>query len=479
MNWRRTALLLFCGFLWISALAEDTGSSGTPATGAGQDAAGGAAATGAVEAPAAPVVMPGIYGSVPISLTPGSGRFARDPYNFTLTLSQGYDSNIFTTHSNQVSSPTTTGALGFQMQSASPRTIFTLDSTLGISHYWNRPGQKPEDYNDHIGFVYFHRLSSRMSVSANFGLGYLSQPNFSALNATVNQQSGNYWMQDGRLNLSYQWSAKFQTSTSYSLNSTLYEKTQTNNIVENTFGNEFHFLLTPRISLVAEGRYTLSAYPQTPSGDSNTLYGLLGADYSFSNRLRATLRSGLQYREYMNMVHSPSTLSPNELLFRPNYQYTSTQSGNTQSSPYLEATLSYIYGNQSTFQWTNRFGLDSSNLASQKITSFRTGLNFSHVLTAKTTISLGLNYNVTSTQTADESIQSIVPPPAMPPHTAVTRQSIPTTTQDQINSVLGIQFRLTPKFSLNASYTFTDLLSETPSGSYLRNQISLGGTYTF
>ena len=476
MNRLRTALLLVCGFLWIPVFAEDTGPTGTPAGGSGQDATGAApAATSVAEAPAAPVVMPGSYGSAPISLTPGSGRFAKDPYNFTLNLAQGYDSNIFTTHSNQVGSPTTTGALGFQMQSAAPRTIFTLDATLGSTYYWHRPGESAEDYNDHLALVYFHRISSRMSVSANFGIGYYSQPNFSAINATVNQQSGNYWMGDGRLNLSYQWSAKFQTSTSYSLNSTMYEKTQTNNIIENTFGNELHYLLTPRISLVSEVRYTVSAYPQTPTGDSNTIYGLMGGDYAFSNRLRATLRGGVQYREYTNMVMSPATVDPYTLLKVYHKHYISTTSGNNQSSPYLETTLSYIYGNQSTLQWTNRFGLDSSNTASQKVTSFRTGVNMNHVLTAKITITLGLNYNVAKTQTDDKSEETWqigVPP-------LVDIISTPTTTQDQFNSVLGIQFRVTPKLSLGANYTFTDIISQTQSGSYVRSQISLGGTYTF
>jgi len=474
MNRLRTALFLLGCFFLFSAYAEDTGSSGAQAgggQGGGQDTTGGAAggqgqgmAGGgqAAAAPAAPVVLPGAYGSAPISVTPGEGRFAKPPYSFTLTLQQGYDSNVFTTEKNQVSSLENTGQLAFQMQGASPRTIFTLDSTAGLSYFWNRPG-KSEDYNGNISLLFFHRITSRMNISATVSVGYLSQPNFAAMNASTNQQAGNYILANSRLNLSYQWSAKVQTNTSYSINSTLYQekKQQTSNIIENTFGNEFRFLLNPRTSLVAEGRLTLDSYPKMPTGDSTTLYGLLGADYVLSSRLSATARGGLQYRTYSTPGSSGGG-----------------SSSQSQSSPYAETTMTYIYGHQSNFQWTNRFGLDSSNVASQKVTSFRTGVNFNHVLTAKTTLTLGLNYNIQNTQTGSTpSFGEIVTvPPIFGPI------SIPgsTTVQYQINSVLGLQYMLTPKFSLTASYIFTDVISAVQfNSSYTRNQIFFGGTYTF
>ena len=286
------------------------------------------------------------------------------------------------------------------------------------------------------------------------------------LNATINQQGGNYILGNSRLNLSYQWSAKFQTNTSYSFNTTLYqEKTQqANNLVENTFGNELRFLLNPRTALVAEGRYSFTSYPQNASGDSSTLYGLLGADYSFSRRLTATLRGGLQYRVYSTATTSGGGSTGS-----------GSSGGNSQSSPYAETTMSYIYGHQSTFQWTNRFGLDSSNIASQKVTSFRTGVSFNHVLTAKMILSLGLNYNVTSTQTGSQVVYGQIIPGIIVPIT------IPgtTTAQDQINSSLGLQYMLTPKFSLNGSYVFTDIISVIQTSSYTRSQFFIGGTYTF
>jgi hypothetical protein len=472
MNRLRTAFILLGCLFVLSAHGQDAGSAAAPA-GGGQDTSGGAAGGqeaapaggGQAAAPASeavPVVMPGAYGTAPMSLTPGEGRFSKPPYQFTLSMQQGFDTNVFTTASNTVSSLVNTGQLGFQMQGATPRTIFTLDSTAGINYYWHRPGVNPEDYNGNLSLLFFHKITPRMNISMTASVAYLTQPNFAALNATINQQGGSYILGSGRLNLSYQWSAKFQTNTSYSFNTTLYqEKTQqTNNIVENTFGNEWKFLLNPRTSLVAEGRYSSSSYPKYAAGDSSTLYGLLGADYMFSRRLSATIRGGLQYRNY-------STAS--------NTTGGSSAGSTAQSSPYAETTVSYIYGHQSTFQWTNRFGLDSSNIASQKVTSFRTGINFNHVLTAKMILTFGLNYNVTSTQTGDRVVLEQIIPGLIVPVT------IPgtTTDQNQIYSTLGLQYTLTPKFSLTANYTFTDIISVSKANSYTRSQFFLGGAYTF
>ena len=490
MNRLRTLFFLMGGlFLLIPLFAEDSGSTVTPSLSlGGQDATGSATTAPGDQSqvapePVAPIVLPGAYGTAPIALTPGQGRFAKDPYDFTLSFQQGYDSNANTTHVNPMGSMTSNGGVGFEMQSANPRNVFTFDSTLALVYYWNRPGSNPENYTGDLKFLVFHRASPRLNASVTFDMGYYSQPNFSSLNASTNQQQGDYLMGNGRMNVSYQWSSKFQTNTSYSLNSTMYQKTiqQTSNIVENTIGNEFRFTLTPRTTLVAEGRFTVSDYPKNSVGNSDTVYGLLGTDYAFNRRLATTLRGGMQFRDYTNMIKMPETVN-NAELYNYNGRYTSSLSGNSQASPYAEATMIYIYGHQSTFQWTNRFGLDSSGAAANKVTSFRTGLNFNHVLTAKTTITFGLNYNVSSTVTADTRIQQALYIGPFIYDSTLTTQSNPTTTQDQVNAVLGVKFLMTPKFSLSANYTFTDVTNPSqPSnaGNYYRNQISLGGVYTF
>ena len=479
MNRLWTALFLLGCLFIFSAVAEDTGNTPAPSgggqdssasggaggTGGGQGAAEGGAPAPAVSAPAAPVVLPGAYGSAPITLTPGAGRFSKPPYSFTLTLQQGYDDNVFTTASNRVGSLVTNSVVGFSMQSANPRTIFTLDSNAGISYFWYRPGARPEDYNGSLNLLFFHRFTPRMSLSVTANVAYLSQANFSAINATVNQQGGDYILGSSRFNLTYQWLAKLQTNTSYSYDTTLYQKktSQGSDIYDNTFGNEIRFLINPRTSLVTEWRYMLTSYPNLPTGDSTTLYGLLGADYTFSSRLLATLRGGLQYRDYTNTTGSSSANTATKV---------------TQSSPYGEMTLTYVYGHQSTMSWTNRFGLDSSNIASQKVTSFRTGLNFSHVLTAKLTLNFGLNYNITDTSIGPQTVLRQV---VVPGNIFYIPNQIPCTStfQNQYNSVLGFVYRISPKLSLNASYTFTDVLSATKAASYFRNQVFLGGTYTF
>ena len=213
-------------------------SAGKPINGATQ------AAT-----PAAPVTLtlPGGYGGSPSkTFTLGEGRLAKPPITFTFSVSQGYDDNIYSADANPVATPTpvpqptppleerrigfrisppspptpvfqifrpkalpvqsgtnpkplgvigsaeSTATLGMQIQKGTPRTVVTMDATVGSQYYWEQPGQK-EDYTAGLDMSFVHRLSPRATVSFDMSAVYQKAPNYTLINApTNNNNNSNY-----------------------------------------------------------------------------------------------------------------------------------------------------------------------------------------------------------------------------------------------------------------------------------------------
>jgi hypothetical protein len=52
-------------------------------------------------------------------------------------------------------------------------------------------------------------------------------------------------------------------------------------------------------------------------------------------------------------------------------------------------------------------------------------------------------------------------------------------TQNELQGTLSLGYNLSPKLSLSLSYSLTDLLTTQLNSSYDRDQIFLGGTYSF
>src|SRR5262249_13889279 len=145
---------------------------------------------------------------------------------------------------------------------------------------------------------------------------------------------------------------RFSTATNYTIDALNYDndtRGHAEDRVENTFGNEFRFLLVPTTTLVAEYRFELVSYLHLSGHDSTTHYLLAGLDHEFTPRLLGSLRAGAQFREYDQL---------------PN-----------RNEPYVEATVTYASGKRSKVTWTTRYGLEEPDFAEVKSrTTFRTGL---------------------------------------------------------------------------------------------------------
>ena len=469
---------------------------------AAESSLGGAAGAGAAaEAPAratlpeaAPIAIPGGYGgAVGSVITPGEGRFAQPPIHISISLSQGYDDNVFSTPDNpappvqqyslalitkrkylndfinigqqgpiqqgqfilvsstqatplpltptqpKVGSMVTRANLLFETQAANPRTAYTFNIALGAMEYYDRPGDTL-DYNGNIGFLFYHSLTPRMNFTATGGANSSSQANYGNLYGPTNQNPGQYITAHTKLDLTYQLTPRIATDFAYNLDTTLYQETagQINDLYNNTLGAEFRYMVSPRIKTVFNYRYSSITYPNAVGSASTEQYYLLGADFDLSQRIHYTFRTGAQSKSY--------TQSQTQGL----------------SSPYFESGLTYIYGKGSSLNWTTRYGFEEtpSRDSSQKTVSFRTGLNVNQVLTARISANLGLNFNRITTSSN-------------------VNQNLPSTDQDELSLGLGLNYVFNPHLSFNLSYTYNQLRATAQTSDYSRNQTFMGANYSF
>ena len=459
----------------------------TPApTPAGLNGVSGAT-QGAVQTAPVTFTLPSGYGNASSqSFTLGEGRLSKPPITFTATISQGLDSNIFNADSNiqrttpvaaptpplearftgifrinppspptpifqifrpkalptptpivpvgVISSPVSAISLGIQVQQGSPRTLLTMDLALGEQDYWNQPGNTM-DYTGNFDLTLVHRLSPRATVSLEAFAVYQNTPDFALINApTNNGNSGNYLNGSFKGDLSYAWSSRVSTVTSAAVNFNLLQTSASSNLYQITYGTQFRYSVSARNSLTAEVRDSSTVYPTDSTANNTSLFYLLGLDTFFSAKLRNTIDGGLEVQSYAAGAAS-------------------------QTIPYMETATTLVLPRQASLSWTNRFGSEETGNASQTATSYRTGLTLSEPISTKMSSSVSLAYNYVSTKD-----------PANPAGD---------TTQTQVQASFSLGYNLSPRLSLSLSYTYLDLLTKTINSSYNRQQIYLGGTYTF
>jgi len=429
--------------------------------------------------------LPGGYGNpASQSFTLGEGRLAKPPITFSVSLSEGYDSNIFNADANPqatptpipgptprleyrligfhiappvilpiyqpfrppaaatptpvkplgvIGSPATTASIGIQVQHGTPRTIFTLDLTIGEQVYANQPGNGT-DYTGSFDLAMVHRLSPRATLSLESTAAYQNTPNFALINApTNNNNGGNFLNGDIKADLTYAWGSRFSTDTSAQVNFNLLNTDAANNLYQFTYGTSFRYSVSARVTTSVEIRQQESVYPTNSQANNSALFYLLGLDTIFSSRLSNHIDFGLQQ--------------------------VSLSGGGSQTVPYMETATTIALPHESTLSWTNEYGSQSTGSVNVQATSYRTGLNLAQPLSTKLVASFSIAYNYyvtkdTVTPAADYN-------------------------QNQFQATVSLGYNISPRFNVNLSYTFIQLLTSQINSSYVRQQIYLGGSYTF
>jgi hypothetical protein len=447
-------------------------------------------ASGNTAAPVqAPVTftLPGGYGGGPATtFTLGQGVLARPPITASLSVSQGYDDNIYSAPSHFsptptptpgptpplearlitfrispplpprpvyeyfrpkvptptpaptplgiVGSPVSSISLGVNIQKGTPRTVFVMGMSLGLSNDWNENGGA-FDFTGSLNLQLVHRITERATLSISMNAVYQKTPNFALINAptTNGNNSGNYLNGNASVDFTYDWTSRISTVTTYNANFELLQTDASQNLIENSYGTQFRYTVSPRTTVTAELRQSLGQYANANADLTDTFY-LLGMDTIFTDRLRNTFGAGIETQKFAS-------------------------SGATESEPYFESNTSLVLPRGASLDWSNRYGYQESGGINQTITSYRTTLSYGQPLSTKLNGSISIAYNnfkLTDTQTPANDY-----------------------TQNQFQFSASLGYSISPRLSLSLSYTYLYFLSTVPNSDYVRNQIYLGGSYTF
>ena len=375
----------------------------------------------------------------------GAGIFGTLPFKLSFSVRGGYDDNVSTSNQFKQGSPFTETGLTAIYDFGDSRTHLNLQVGAAFTYYYDNIHSlgltsNQYDIDTSVRLNVTHKISPRMTLTSDVFIGYLSEPDFSIAQG-VNYRSGNYFFTQDKFTLNYLWAPRFSTATSYTLGGIRYDESSIgfySNRVENTFGNEFRFLLAPTTTVVGEYRFQLISY-QDIDRDSRTHYLLGGFDHTFDPRLTLSLRGGAEFRNY----------DPDDI---------------TKTGPYFESTLNYAVAKQTTVSWTARYGLEESDLIDvQDRTTFRTGLTAKHDFTPKISGSVGAYYE-------HDDYHSVS-------HGGVILS--PSFTEQSADVSLNVRYAFTRYFWVEAGYDHSDVWSDFAAREYTRNRFWGGLSVTF
>ncbi len=374
----------------------------------------------------------------------GTGKFSQSPFRVSISLRGGYDTNVNTTHFDQQESSFISigGTLAYNF--GDPRTQLSLTMGGGLTYYLNdvrTDNGTNYDANVYLSLSATHKATPRLTFASSLYLSYQTAPDFT-VNTITNRRSGDFFFTSDKFSMSYLWTPKFSTVTSYTVGVVNYADNVQGAVQdrwENTLGNEFRFLVWPTTSLIAEYRYEWITYDTNFLRDSRSQFLLGGFDHSFSPRLTASVRAGAEFRDYLN--------------------------GNTGNinDPYFEGTLIYALGKQTSLSWTTRYGLEEPYVTgSVSSTAFRTGLSARHAFTGRISGLAAVFFE------HDDNAGY---------NTFFVRS--PAFTENTFDLALSLRYAINRVFAVEGGYDFTDVNSQVNLRSYNRNRIWGGVNFSF
>jgi Putative beta-barrel porin 2 len=366
------------------------------------------------------------------------GIFSKLPFKLSLTLREGYDDNANNTVTAKQGSWFTNGELDLAYDFGSPRTKLTLGAGIGGTYFYERVAIQNYDIDIHAGLDITHKATPRLTLRSTLYGAYLTEPNFT-FGYGVNRRSGNYFYTGDKFTATYEWAPRFATATSYTLNAIQYDGGSLATFedrVENTFGNEFRFLAQPTTALVAEYRYQIITYSHI-ARDSTTHFALGGIDHSFTPRFSASVRGGMQFRDYQATGH--------------------------KTAPYFESAVNYAAGKRTTISWTNRYGIEEPDLPTVRSrTTYRTGLQAKQKVFPRVTATLGLYYEHDDNQAV--SVFPVFSPPF---------------SENAVDIAFSGHYAITRYLSIEAGYNRTQVISDLAFREYTRNRFYGGLSFAF
>ena len=379
-----------------------------------------------------------------LALGPRADYKENVPLTLQLNLLGGYDRTSYRDPSSSnpnVDSFFVEGGLGLTYAKNDRITKLTTEADFGTIYYFEGvENGKQTFYNARATVNFQHEFSRRLSLTDNFSAAYEIEPDYT-IGISDARRSGQYFYGYNNFAVSYAWSDRFATTTSHTITGIRYQDHGIGELedrLSNTVGQQFSYKLSRTTSLAAEYRFEYTNYTRfsgangQPNPDYRAHYILAGIDQAWSPRTTASARVGAQ-------IYDSDRIS--------------------QTSPYLETTLTYALSRKTSIRWYNQLGYDGSQLGDYDARyAFHTGIVATHQFTERLSGNAGVHYVHSDYKGND---------------------SVPSAKEDELNASIGMSYKLWKSLALQATYSYTTISSDISFNEFDRHYTTVGLNASF
>ena len=362
-----------------------------------------------------------------------------EPLTFSLTGNTGYDNLKYKAPSSQLSNIDSWyaqlgGGTSYTHADKATPYSFSLEGSV-LQYVKGVPTYGSTFYNARATFNYEHQFSERLKMSNNFYLTYGTNPNTAfGYGATTALWNGQFLYGYNNLNVSYAWTPRFSTTTSYTFDGIAYQNSAvalSQDRYSHLFAQQFAYKISKQTSLTAEYRYRLVDYTRSAFQNYHSNFALVGVDHAWSENMSGSARVGAEF--YQNALVS-------------------------KTKPYAEAAINYAVARQTLLRWFAMLGFNGAVYGGYTSSyGVNTGVQLNHQVTKRFSVNSGVSYA----------------------HSLLSGGPIANQTQDSLFLNAGIGYQLLDNVNLNANYSFSTQLSNNPLVEFNRNRVSVGATATF
>jgi hypothetical protein len=221
-----------------------------------------------------------------------------NPFTLSAAVREEYDSNIFTSSTNEIASWKTILTPSVLFTYPMDNTTFSARAEFDGTYYSNR---SPDwDTGASLLARINHNFTDRFSIDIRDFIRYAQEPEiFSGGSPIALQREGSYLANTASLQFNAEWTPIFSTVTGWVNEVYDYQDdiiAITENQMTNTISQDFRWLISPTVTFVFGGSYTDVSYDSAPR-NYQTLAIYAGADWLMSPTMILGGRVGGQFVE--------------------------------------------------------------------------------------------------------------------------------------------------------------------------------------
>lgn len=355
------------------------------------------------------------------------------PLTFTVGAGSGYDRLNYKSNTGgaeDIDSLFIHGGVGVQYAEADKRTPWSIGADFGTLYYLDdAPGSDDTYYNARVVVNLVHQASQRLKLANNFYVTYEVEPDF-AVGASTSLRNGQYFYGYENFAVSYAWSERMSTTTSYTVDGIRYEDGEVGRFedrLSHVVAQQFSYALNRKTKLVGEYRYRITDYDSAPN-DYTSHYALVGVDQAWSERTSGSIRAGAEFYESDRV---------------------------SETAPYFEIGIDHATSKKTSVHFYGAVGFDGAELGDYDSRyAYRTGVTANHRVTDRLTLNGGLHYVYSDYKGNGDTTKDV--------------------NEQQVNASAGLAYRLWHNVSMDAQYSYTLLGSDDSTREYDRNRVSVG-----